>query len=372
MKTAICHSLGIDMPIFAFSHCRDVVAEVTKAGGMGVLGISGFTVEQLAQELDWLDTHTNGLPYGVDLLMPNNYQDVGHKKLDRDAILPKDVVDFMNRKLDEAGIARLPENERDAMLRSEDEHTNVGTAEAAKLFDLALQHPRVKLVVSALGTPSKHFIDLAHEHGVLVGALVGKVEHALAQKAAGVDMLIAQGMEAGGHTGSLTSMVLWPQIVDAVAPMPVLAAGGIGRGRQMAAAMALGAEGVWCGSVWLGTRESELQPGLKQRLFDARSEDALQTRAHSGKPMRALRSKYSDVWNEPGAPSPLPMPLQFILNHESTLRIKRAGAVDWMFYPVGQIVGDMKQETSVRQVIHEFLEEFITTADRLQALVAEA
>lgn len=368
MKTSLCRSLGIEMPIFAFSHCRDVVAEVSKAGGMGVLGISGFTPEQLAQELDWLDAHTGGRPYGVDLLMPNNYQDVGAKKLDRNAILPQDVVEFMNCKLDEAGIARLPDDQRDDLLRAEDEHTNVGASEAANLFDVSLQHSQVKLVVSALGTPSRHFVELAHSHGVLVGSLVGKVEHALAQKEAGVDLLIAQGMEAGGHTGSITSMVLWPQIVDAVAPMPVLAAGGIGRGRQMAAALALGAEGVWCGSIWLGTRESELDSDLKQRLFEAASEDAIQTKAHSGKTMRALRSKYSEIWNQPGAPKPLPMPLQFILNHESTLRIKRARATEWMSYPVGQIVGDMAHETSVRQVVQSMLEEYLESVERLHSV----
>ena len=368
MKTTLCEKLGIQVPIFAFSHCRDVVAEVTKAGGLGVLGISGFTADQLTQELDWLDAHCEGKPYGVDLLMPNNYEDVGVKKLDREAILPKPVVDFMNGELDKAGIPRLPESQREALLRAEDEHTNVGTAEAAALFDIALRHEQVKLVVSALGAPSPHFVEKAHSHGLLVGSLVGKVEHALAQKAVGVDILIAQGMEAGGHTGSITSMVLWPQIVDAVAPMPVLAAGGVGRGRQMAAALALGAEGVWCGSIWLGTRESELQPELKQRLFQAPSEDAIQTRAHSGKPMRALRSKYSEIWQAEGAPKPLPMPLQFILNHESTLRINRARAVDWMFYPVGQIVGDMKHETSVRSIVESMLTEYLDAVDRLHSL----
>jgi NAD(P)H-dependent flavin oxidoreductase YrpB (nitropropane dioxygenase family) len=164
-------------------------------------------------------------------------------------------------------------------------------------------------------------------------------------------------------------MILWPQIVDLAGAVPVLAGGGIGRGSQMAAALALGAAGVWCGSVWLGARESELDPELRQRFFEARSEDAVQTRALTGKPCRALRSKYTEAWDRPDAPRPLPMPLQTLLWLEPRLRAQRGHAHDWMTYPVGQVVGDLHEPTSCRDIIRGMLEEFADCVDRLNAIV---
>ncbi|WP_431777681.1 NAD(P)H-dependent flavin oxidoreductase [Ottowia caeni] len=195
--------------------------------------------------------------------------------------------------------------------------------------------------------------------------MTGKVQHALKHKEAGLDILIAQGTEAAGHTGVVSSMVLWPEVVDAVAPIPVLAAGGIGRGRQMAAAFALGAQGIWCGSVWHGTRESDLTDEMKQLLYKARSEDAVQTRSKTGKPGRMLRSKYTEAWVQPGAPATLPMPWQSVLNAEARLRIDRARALDYMTCPVGQIVGTINNESSVRQVIQDILEEFVATVEKM-------
>jgi NAD(P)H-dependent flavin oxidoreductase YrpB (nitropropane dioxygenase family) len=189
------------------------------------------------------------------------------------------------------------------------------------------------------------------------------------QMAAGVDLLVAQGSEAGGHTGTISSMVLWPQVVDAAAPLPVLAAGGIGRGRQMAAALALGAEGVWCGSIWLGTTESELTADLRERFYAARSEDAVQSRAITGKPCRTLKSRFTEAYEQPGAPKPLPMPLQSIAITEARLRFERAHAKEWLSYPVGQIVGDMKGDTTVRQVVQEMLAEFADSVERLGTLI---
>jgi NAD(P)H-dependent flavin oxidoreductase YrpB (nitropropane dioxygenase family) len=172
-------------------------------------------------------------------------------------------------------------------------------------------------------------------------------------------------MEAGAHSGNITSMVLWPQIVDAVSPLPVLAAGGIGRGKQMAAAMVLGADGVWCGSIWLGTRESELSPEMKERFFAANSEDAIQRRVFTGKQCRMLRSAFTDAWDAPGAPVPLPMPQQAMLVAEARARIERARKTEYMGYYVGQIVGDMKQETSARSVVYDMLLEFAEATEQL-------
>lgn len=370
MKTRVCEMFGIELPIFAFSHCRDVVAEVSRAGGMGVLGVIGFSPERLREELDWIDAHVDGKPYGVDILIPNRYEKMAVGQIDFARQIPRENIEFLQTLCDNAGIAPLPAAEAESVLKDALARIHMTPESAEELVEVALRYP-IKLLVNALGTPPKHKVDELHARGIKVGSMVGRVDHARAQVEAGVDLIIAQGSEAGGHTGTISSMVLWPQVVDAVAPIPVLAAGGIGRGRQMAAALALGAEGIWCGSIWLGTDKSDLLPELKQRMFAATSEQAIQSRCMTGKPCRMLRSKFSDAWEQPGAPKFLPMPLQTLATDEARLRIDRAHAADYMSYPVGQIVGDMRHETSVRQIVYDMLNEFIESTERLSALVSE-
>jgi NAD(P)H-dependent flavin oxidoreductase YrpB (nitropropane dioxygenase family) len=359
---------GIEVPIFAFSHCRDVVVAVSKAGGLGVLGVGYYTAEQLERELRWIDDHIDGLPYGVDLLMPNNADEAAVSRTIHPDELPREQVAFLRKLLDDAGIPRLPEG--DDLLQREIAQITMTKAESLACLETALTHP-IRLVVNALGTPPKAMVDRLHGMGIKVGSLVGKVEHAYAQQAAGVDMIVAQGSEAGGHTGTISSMVLWPQVVDAVAPIPVLGAGGIGRGRQMAAALALGCEGIWCGSIWLGTQQSDLIPEMKERLYAAKAEEAVQSRSRTGKPARLLKSKLTEAWEQQGAPKFLPMPYQTMVNTEARLRIERARAREFLTCPVGQIVGDMKQEDSVKQVIYDLLNEFADASERMATLLAE-
>lgn len=366
MKTRLTSMFGIDLPIFAFSHCRDVVVAVSKAGGMGVLGVSGHSPEQVERELAWIDAHIDGKPYGVDVLMPQRHEAVIGRKQALE--IPDAHTSFMAALCEQAGVPPLPAGEAERLIQDQIAEINMTPDEAALLLQVCLRYP-IKLVVNALGTPPKALVDDLHARGLKVGSLVGRLDHAHAQVEAGVDLLVAQGTEAGGHTGTITSMVLWPQLVDAVAPLPVLAAGGVGRGRQMAAAMALGAEGVWCGSVWLGTVESELTPDLRERFYAAGAEDAVQSRSITGKPCRTLKSRYTEAWDQPGAPKPLPMPLQSLAYTETRLRMERAHAKDWLTYPVGQVVGDMKADTTVRQVIHDMLDEFADAVERLNGLV---
>lgn len=371
MRTPVCKMLGIDLPIFAFSHCRDVVVEVSKAGGMGVLGISGYEPERVIEELQWIEEHIGGKPYGVDILIPNTYQDVSQNKLDLAKLIPKEQSEFVHQLCEKAGFPPLPEAEMAAQLQAYMHHVNMTPQDANRLLEVALQFKGIRLVVNALGTPPKEKVAELHARGLKVGSLIGKVEHARAQIEAGVDILVAQGTEAGGHTGQITSMVLWPQVVDIAGDVPVLAAGGVGRGKQMAAALALGANGVWCGSIWLGTKQSEVTPLVKERFFAAKSEDAIQSRALTGKPCRMLKSKFSEAWEQPGAPKFLPMPLQSFVGTEARLRIEKANAKEWMSYPVGQLVGDMTYENTVRDVVQGMLTEFLESVERLNGLLED-
>jgi NAD(P)H-dependent flavin oxidoreductase YrpB (nitropropane dioxygenase family) len=363
LKTKMTEMFGLDAPIFAFSHCRDVVVEATRAGGMGVLGTTRISPEELEIELNWIDAHTDGRPYALDLALPTKIGTISSMS-ERAKVLPQDHIRFVDALLDDAGIPPLPDDERQRLDKAKPGY-RLTTQGGMELIEVALRHKQVRLVVGALGVPPAEMIEVLHRNGIKVGGLAGSVKHALGLVAAGVDVVIAQGMEAGAHTGNITSMVLWPQIVDAVAPVPVLAAGGIGRGRQFAAALALGTEGIWCGSIWLGTRESELSPEMKQRFFEATAEDAVQRKVRTGKQCRMLRSRFTEAWLEPGAPETLPMPMQSMLVADALARIERSKAKDFLTYYVGQIVGDMTEETSTRNIIQGMLVEFADATERL-------
>ncbi|MGI4955259.1 MAG: nitronate monooxygenase [Janthinobacterium lividum] len=375
MHSALCERLGCEVPIFAFSHCRDVVVEVTKAGGFGMLGASTFGPELLEQELNWIDRHVDGRPYGVDVLIPTTY--------DKDAEAaglggnPRDLIptghrDFMDSLLSQAGVPALPPDEQARVVREISEGRGNMTPDGARrLLAVALRHDQVKLVVSALGAPPPDVVAMLRAAGVMIGALCGKPSHALRQREAGVDLIVAQGTEAGGHTGSIATFVLVPDVVEACPGMPVLAAGGITRGSQIAAALAMGAEGVWCGTLWLGTRESELTPFEKEVLFQARPEDAVRSKVRTGKPVRMVRSRMSEAWDAAGAPAYLPTPLQGILYNETQARVVRAQRKDLYSCPAGQSVGALKAETSVRDEMLRLQTEYLDAMDRLSRLNPE-
>ena len=376
MKTAITEMFGIDVPILAFTHCRDVVAAVTKAGGMGVLGAVAHSPEQLEIDLKWIEDEIGDRPYGVDLIVPAKYagSDAGGLTMaDIVGMIPAEHRAFVDRLLEKYDVPPLPTDD-DRQRR--DPATSSGTAapfsaaQADPLLEIALAH-QPRLLVNALGPPPAHMIERVKAEGRLIGALAGKAQHAERHVNAGVDVIIAQGAEAGGHTGEVGTMVLIPEIVDAVAPVPVLGAGGIGRGRQMAAAMALGAQGVWCGSVWLTTDEAETHPVVKQKFLAATSSDTLRSRSLTGKPARQLRSAWTDEWDDPANPRPLGMPLQPILVAEARARIERAsyrpgsGAEALSNYFVGQIVGSMNVAKPAAQVVFDMIDEFIEAVQGL-------
>ena len=370
MRTPLCERLGIEFPIFAFTHCRDVVAAVSKAGGFGVLGAVGFNADQLEIELKWIDEHVRDKPYGVDIVIPGKYEgkgeslDAAQLEAKLRELIPQQHRDFAKRLLAEHGVPELPAGEKARELLGWTATT------AGPQVETILKHPKVRVVANALGTPPAEVIREIQESGRLVGALCGSVKHALAHKAAGVDFVIAQGTEGGGHTGDIGSIVLWPQVIDAVAPLPVVAAGGIGDGRQMAAALMLGAQGVWTGSLWLTVEEAEAPPAQQESLLRASSQDTVRSRAWTGKPCRMLRNDWTEAWDKTENPKPLGMPLQFMVTADAVARTHRyaAKAQAVAFNPVGQVVGLMNEVKSSRELIVELVEEYLDAIERFRQI----
>jgi NAD(P)H-dependent flavin oxidoreductase YrpB (nitropropane dioxygenase family) len=377
MKSPVCDLLGVEFPLFAFSHCRDVVAAVSRAGGFGVLGATTHTPETIEQELKWIDDHVDGRPYGLDVLIPENTSTSGERNVtwkSLEARISPEHRDFTRNLLGKHGVelttAPIPAGQPqpfDASL-------------ALEVLEASFRHP-IRLIANALGVPPKAMIEMGRKHGVPVAALVGAKEHALRQVAAGVDILVVQGTEAGGHCGEVSTMVLVPEVIKAIRKIrdvPVLAAGGIMTGRQMAACMAMGAAGVWTGSVWLATIESETSEVFREKMITASSRDAVRSTSRTGKPARQLRSVWTDAWErDPASPGALPMPLQSIISRDAFISIDRSAAAgnakarELVSYFVGQGVGLIDSVKSAGAVVQEFKEDFAEAVERMNALVAE-
>jgi len=370
MRTKLAREMGLEFPIFAFSHCRDVVAAVSRAGGMGVLGALYFTPDELEMELAWIDDHVDGKPYGVDLVMPAKVvlpEGVEAASLEStlEEMITQEHRDWVDKVLAEYDVPPLPDDAPRG-------HHLLGwtDATARPQLDVALQHSP-KLLVNALGPPPKDIVDTAHEHGILVAALASNVQHAHKHKNIGVDIIVAQGTEAGGHTGEISSMVLWPEVIAAMGDTPVLAAGGIGHGSQIAAGLAMGAQGAWTGSIWLTTAESDMAPLVVEKMIAAPSSQTVRSRALSGKPARQLRTEWTDAWERDDCPGFLPMPMQFMLVSDALNRIGRAQRRELVGMPVGQVVGMMNQVQPVRDVMRQLVEEYVEAVERLDTLNAQ-
>jgi NAD(P)H-dependent flavin oxidoreductase YrpB (nitropropane dioxygenase family) len=364
MRTELCERLGIEYPIFAFTPSEKVAAAVSRAGGLGVLGAVRFNdASELDETLTWMDENTDGKPYGVDIVMPMKIPTEG-KSVDLKALIPGEHITFVEETLRKLGVPPLPEGEgREGVL-------GWLHSTARSHVDVALQH-RPVLIANALGTPPNDVIEQAHAQGVLVAALAGAGKHAASHVANGVDIIVSQGYEAGGHTGEIASMVLTPEIVDAVGPdVPVLAAGGIGCGRQVAASLALGAQGVWTGSLWLTVAEYDLgqSDAIQRALLKAGSGDTVRSRVYTGKPARLLKNKWTAAWEEEGAPAPLPMPLQNLLVSDAHNRMSNADDPDVVAMPAGQIIGRTNEVKPVAQVMAELIAEYEETVARLEKI----
>ncbi|MFL2780063.1 MAG: nitronate monooxygenase [Gammaproteobacteria bacterium] len=378
MKSPICEMLEIEFPLVAFSHCRDVVVAVSKAGGCGVLGAVGMSPEQLEKELKWIDEHIDGKPYGVDVLIPNKM--VGKdEKFNPDKLakmIPQEYADFRTDVLENHGIEAPELREIDTAGSGFAENTQSDGAKA--LLDVAFNHP-IKIIANALGVPPDWMIEMGKKNNCKVAALLGTAQHAINQVKAGVDILVVSGTEAGGHCGSVSTMVLIPEVHEAIQPygdVPILAAGGIVTGKQMAAAMAMGASGAWCGSVWLTTIESEVEPIIKEKMVAANSSQTVRSRSRTGKHSRQLVTPWTEAWESESAPEPLPMPLQPMVAEPALQKVNKLaaggheGAKDLATYWVGQGVGLMNQSISASDVVQEFKEDFINAYERLNDFVS--
>ncbi|MGH9028379.1 MAG: nitronate monooxygenase [Acidimicrobiales bacterium] len=370
MHTEICDQLGIEFPIFAFTHCRDVVAAVSNAGGIGVLGAIGFSPEELALELAWLDEHVGDKPYGVDIVIPGKYEGMGETdpvKLEAQlqSMVPDDHRRFARRLLEEHGVPETPADQRRSGMMGWTEATG------KPLLAEALRHDKVRLIANALGTPPADVVKQVKSSGRMIGALAGSAKHARGHKAAGLDFIVCQGTEGGGHTGEIGSLVLWPEVIDAVAPLPVLAAGGVGTGRQIAAALAMGAQGVWTGTLWLTVEEADVSPGQLKSYLDATSADTIRSRSFTGKPCRMLKNDWTEAWARSDTPDPLPMPLQMLVAIDAVGAGRRHPdeAKDVTFNPCGQIIGRATRVRKARDVVYELVEEYIEAVDRLAVSV---
>ena len=377
MKSPVCDMLGIEFPLFAFSHCRDVVVAVSRAGGFGVLGATSHSAETVEQELKWIDEHIDGKPYGIDVLIPENISTSGEKDVTWKSLESRITPahrDFTKNLLKKYGIELQTSNIADNQPQPFD------ARRAMEVLEVSFSHP-IRLIANALGVPPREMIEMGRKHDVPVAALVGAKEHAVRQVAAGVDILVAQGTEAGGHCGEVSTMVIVPEVIKAVKAIrdvPVLAAGGIMTGRQMAAAMAMGAAGAWTGSVWLATVESETTETFREKMIAASSRDAIRSRGRTGKPARQLRSVWTDAWDRsPDCPGALPMPLQSMISRDAFISIDRAAAAgnaqarDLVSYFVGQGVGLVDSVKSAGTVVQEFKEDFAEAVEHMNALVAE-
>jgi len=379
MNSRLCDELGIEFPLFAFSHCRDVIAAVTNAGGFGVLGAAGHSPETLDIELNWIDEQVGGKSYGVDLLVPTSMDSKEHSLT---AAELEDRIPEEHKRYIAQLLAQHDIDTRDLWDNSVQEGVgdNMREVGAGKILDAAFSHP-VKLVVNALGVPPDFMFERARAKGIKVGALAGAREHAIKHAEAGVDVIIVAGTEAGGHCGEVSTMVLLPEVLDALAPYGnrshVVAAGGIVTGRQMAACMAMGAAGVWTGSVWLTTAEAETLPVVKEKMLAANSRQTVRSRSRTGKYTRQLKSAWTDAWTAEEAPDPLPMPLQGVLAGAAFRKINKLaqsdhpGARQLVNYYVGQGVGLMNETVSARTVVYNFMQDFADAAERLADALGE-
>lgn len=357
LRNELCQRLGIEVPIFGFSHSVEVTAAIARAGGFPVYGATRDMPDTISRNLARIRDLVGDHPFGVDLLLPAN---VGTEtsRAAVEATLPAEHRSFVAHLRQKYAVpAATKPTFFSSQVRSQQlfaEQIEAVLGSSADAF------------ATAVGVPPK-IIARAKSRGKLTISLVGRPRHARAVKAAGIDLIVAQGSDAGGHTGSIGTFSLVPQIVDIAGDTPVLAAGGVGHGRHLAAAFALGAQGVWLGTAWLATREHQLDEIILRKLFAATSEDTVVTRSHSGKPARVLKTNWSDEWDASGAPRPLPMPDQQVLTGELLAAVHEHRIEPLMYEGAGQSVAWFNELTTVAAIVDRLAAEAVEALRRAGA-----
>jgi NAD(P)H-dependent flavin oxidoreductase YrpB (nitropropane dioxygenase family) len=348
LRTKLCETLGIEYPIVAFTHCKDVVAAVTNAGAFAVMGETHHSPDEIAADIKWIREKVGDKPFGIDLVFPAS-------------VPPEATIDELK--------AKIPEEQREYTEEIKRRHELPTAKNTPELYDLGwmtqdlprkqlevVLDEKVAVLAAGLGSP-QFVLDSAHERGVQVWSLVGKPRQAKRALESGVDAIIAQGIDAGGHTGNIGTFSIVPQIRAIAGDTPVIAAGGITTGRHLAGAITLGAAGVWTGTVWLASRESDRDMIIKEKILAANATDTRYSDCVSGFTMRTLNSKWHEEWASPDAPDPAPAPYQLLLfadvkqiavdwNIESFLTEAAGQGVDFVtkMKPAKQIVNDMVEE----------------------------
>ena len=357
-RTPLCDRLGIEIPIFSFSHSLEVTAAVSRAGGYGVFGATHDEPDAILEHAKKLKEMCEGRPFGLDILLPTvNVEKDDHA----------------------AAMAEIPDGHKAFVAKLRDKyhvppatqgHLFVDHVRSQELFAAqanAVIASGANMFAMAVGTPAD-VVARAKAAGQVTLSLIGSPRHAARTRATGVDLIVAQGYDAGAHTGTVGTLSLVPQVVDLVGDVPVIAAGGIATGRQIAAALAMGAQGVWTGTMWLGTAEHAVDPIIAKQLINAGSEDTVISRSWSGKTLRMVRGAWSDEWAAPDAPKALKMPYQQVLVGEIVAAVKEHRVEPLMWTPAGQSVAYLREITSVDEVMRRLIDETEEALGRLAAL----
>ncbi|RMD81567.1 MAG: nitronate monooxygenase [Candidatus Dadabacteria bacterium] len=356
LHTKLCDSLGIEYPIVAFTHCKDVAAAVINAGGFAVIGETQHRPEEIEADIKWIREKVGDKPFGIDLVFPAS-------------VPPSGTIEEL--------LAQVPKPQREFVEDMKRRYNIPPPKNPPELFELGwmtLDVPRkqlevaleerVPVIASALGNPA-FLIDAAHERGMQVWGLVGKVRQAKRELEVGVDAIVATGYDAGGHTGKIGTFSIVPQIVSIAGDTPVLAAGGVTTGRHLAAALALGASGVWCGTMWLVSRESDRDMIIKEKLLNATAEDTVWSNCISGFTMRTLNSKWHEEWARPDAPPPAPAPYQLLLFAEVKQSAIDHQIESFMTEASGQGVDFVSEMKPARQMVFDMVAEALQVFEEL-------
>ena len=356
LRTKLCDLLGIEYPIIAFTHCKDVAVAVINAGGFAVLGEAMHTPDDIASDITWIRERVDGKPFGVDLLLPASAPPSGSLD-DLQSKIPESHREFARHIKEKYDV---PAPKGPVAL-----HTWGGLNQelARAQFDVVLDE-RVPVIASGLGSPA-FLLDAAHARDMLVFGLVGKARQAKRQIEAGVDAIVAQGYDAAGHTGSTGTFSIVAEVAAMAGDTPIIAGGGVTTGRHLAAALCLGAAGVWTGTLWLASRESDVDMIVKERLLAATADDTTHSTSISGMTMRVLKCPWTEEWASPEAPDALPPPYQMLLSADYLQGANDNRRGDLMTEAAGQGVAFVTSMKPARQILFDVVEEALDTFERL-------